>query len=491
MRLSSNLPHKLWRKIIGIVNYLYNQTLCYSNDWKSPYEAFHTYVFEQEEVSEPRKPQLHHLKAYGCKVYVLIKSKGDADRPGKHQKLDAKAHIGFLVEYESTNIYWIWIPHKRKVISARDVNFNEDEVWDQKPIHLTPNEIQELDNAVEVVEVPQVEEQEDIQLNKDLDLSNPITHQHDHKIENLEVAWSQGQYLTPDPSESEPEFARGTSEINAFLTSLVENQRMTFKQAHSESSAESSDLAFIADLADSADSVKSEGVWLDQAYSQPHYSHSHSHPQPHGDEPHLDFESPKTLDPEAYIEPAILDELQNQQDQRFYDFCQHRIPSRLHMAFTAGTHRRELPIEPLNYRQLAGHQFEKEYCQSMDKQLRQHREQFKSWDVVSSKEATSHQVLGCQWVFKYKTDKHNRLQKCKSRLVVCGNQQRQHDLPTRATTLAATSLRVLLALTAKFNLETLQLDAVNAFVHAKLLDKTVFMRMPPGYTKQGKVLKLN
>ena len=74
--------------------------------------------------------------------------------------------------------------------------------------------------------------------------------------------------------------------------------------------------------------------------------------------------------------------------------------------------------------------------------------------------------------------------------MVCGNQQKRHDLPTRATTLAITSLRVLLAVVAKFDLETLQLDAVNAFVHADL-DETVFMRMPPGYGEQGKVLKLN
>ena len=32
MRLSSNLPHKLWREIIGTANYLYNQTPRYSND---------------------------------------------------------------------------------------------------------------------------------------------------------------------------------------------------------------------------------------------------------------------------------------------------------------------------------------------------------------------------------------------------------------------------------------------------------------------------
>lgn len=99
-------------------------------------------------------------------------------------------------------------------------------------------------------------------------------------------------------------------------------------------------------------------------------------------------------------------------------------------------------------------------------------------------------MLGCQWVFKYKTDKHGRLQKCKARLVVCGNQQRHHDLPTRATTLAMTSLRILLAVAAKFNLETLQLDTVNGFVHADL-DETVFMRMPSGFGENGKVLRLN
>ena len=93
-------------------------------------------------------------------------------------------------------------------------------------------------------------------------------------------------------------------------------------------------------------------------------------------------------------------------------------------------------------------------------------------------------------MFKYKMDKHGNLQKCKARLVVYGNQQQNHNFPTRVTTLAITSLHILLAVAAKFNLETLQLDAVNAFVHADL-DETVFMRMPPGYLQSGKVLKLN
>lgn len=122
--------------------------------------------------------------------------------------------------------------------------------------------------------------------------------------------------------------------------------------------------------------------------------------------------------------------------------------------------------------------------------MNQHTEQFKSWTNVDRKEAHDDQILSCQWVFVYKTGKHGELLKCKSRLVVCGNQQIKNELPTRATTLATTALRVLLALIAKFNLETLQLDAVNAFVHAEL-DEKVYMKMPPGYEIQGKIVRLN
>ena len=70
------------------------------------------------------------------------------------------------------------------------------------------------------------------------------------------------------------------------------------------------------------------------------------------------------------------------------------------------------------------------------------------------------------------------------------NQQKNYDLHTRAITLAIISLRILLAVVAKFNLETLQLDMVNGFVHANL-DKTVFMEMSPAYVQFGKILKLN
>ncbi|KAM4067531.1 reverse transcriptase (RNA-dependent DNA polymerase) [Hirsutella rhossiliensis] len=64
------------------------------------------------------------------------------------------------------------------------------------------------------------------------------------------------------------------------------------------------------------------------------------------------------------------------------------------------------------------------------------------------------------------------------------------DLPTRATTLAGMSFRALMAIAADFDLELDQMDAVNAFVNCPLEEEVVFMRMPPGFSKPGRILLL-
>lgn len=102
--------------------------------------------------------------------------------------------------------------------------------------------------------------------------------------------------------------------------------------------------------------------------------------------------------PNFSISPAILDELENQQSQRFFDFRQFRVPSKIQTAFTAGVkiHRRNLPPKPVNYQQLKDYPFEKQFCINMEEHMHQHNQQFKSWSAVSSKKAVRQQVLGCQ-----------------------------------------------------------------------------------------------
>ena len=72
------------------------------------------------------------------------------------------------------------------------------------------------------------------------------------------------------------------------------------------------------------------------------------------------------------------------------------------------------------------------------------------------------------WLFTYKFDEDGYLLKHKARIVARGDLQTLEE-ETYAATLAAQTFRAVMALTAGFDLETRQYDAVNAFANARLL----------------------
>ncbi|KJZ70368.1 hypothetical protein HIM_10259 [Hirsutella minnesotensis 3608] len=203
--------------------------------------------------------------------------------------------------------------------------------------------------------------------------------------------------------------------------------------------------------------------------------------------------------PEATFDYSVAAQIGSEEPMkdRFEDFLPNPIEDGVHGAFTAGRlfkpktklHKKNLPDPPQNQRQLEKHSFREEFIQAQKDHLQSH-EEMGTFLEVPWKKAIGKQVLGCKWVFIYKTDKHGFLQKCKARLVVCGNQQKMGDLPTRATTLAGLSFRALMAMAAEYDLELSQMDAVNAFVNCPLEEEVIFMRMPPGYTRPGRVLLL-
>ena len=82
------------------------------------------------------------------------------------------------------------------------------------------------------------------------------------------------------------------------------------------------------------------------------------------------------------------------------------------------------------------------------------------------------------------------LLKYKARLVVRGDLQRSQLQETYAATLAARIFRCLMALTAHFDLNTAQFDAINAFPNA-LLDEIVYVKYPDGFKRPGWVYLVN
>ena len=88
MRVEANLPADIWPEIVKALGYISNCTMIRKLGWKTPFEAV-----------KKVKPQFAYMHLYGCRAYPLN------HYIPKKDKLDPQAHIGYLVGYDSTNIY--------------------------------------------------------------------------------------------------------------------------------------------------------------------------------------------------------------------------------------------------------------------------------------------------------------------------------------------------------------------------------------------------
>ncbi|KAF7566661.1 hypothetical protein PtrM4_149810 [Pyrenophora tritici-repentis] len=424
IRLDANLPWELWPEITRAAVYLYNRTPNYPNKWKSPYEIFFTRAAATNGiVTGPRRPNQAHLRAYGCKAFAMT----DDTHRGKSrlQRLDPKAWIGYLVGYQSTNIYRIWIPSMAKVISTRDVVFNEETIFNGKTEdlmdNLMHNTLEEIATWVRTVELPGTQSQ---QAETETFYEDDTTQEESPRTQK--TRYHQGRkvveaYLTPPPTPPP---------VALLVQGEVNNEDMTNMSNQSTSMTNPWAAAFMAGT-ESGHIGQHEGKPIDKAQVKRLLSKG--------------------------IKP----------------------------------HRNQLPPLPTAYSKLEDHPLYEMFKEAEKTHLQSHQ-QMKSWTEVQASpvKRAGHQILDCMWVYTYKLDKHHRLIKCKARLVVRGDQQRNiTSQDTYAATLAGRSFRMLMAIAAKYDLELKQYDVTNAFVHAAI-DREIYMRMPKGYQKPGTLLKV-
>ena len=84
--------------------------------------------------------------------------------------------------------------------------FNENTIWDRKPIAYSDDDIKELDEVIVHIEISKlkVEEMKDIQLVEDIkaDESTPIiTRQADHEDENLDKNLEESEQQAKDKDD--------------------------------------------------------------------------------------------------------------------------------------------------------------------------------------------------------------------------------------------------------------------------------------------------
>lgn len=148
-------------------------------------------------------------------------------------------------------------------------------------------------------------------------------------------------------------------------------------------------------------------------------------------------------------------------------------------------------MTPQSYRAALNSKEVGQWMEAMKKEMDGCLEQ-QVWDVVErSSLPRGTNIIPVKWVFKIKTDETGRVTKFKARITPKGFKQKHgvDFFEVFANTGKYKSLRAMLSIAARKNLELRQLDVPQAFTQAGL-DEVVYMEMPEGFATPGMVCRL-
>ena len=154
----AGLSNAYWAEAVATATYLHNRMVSTAlKVGETPYLLWYG-----------EKPNLKHVRVFGCVVYTHIPSE-------QRKKLDKKAHkLRFIGYTETASNYKVWDEEKRKCYIRHDVIFNENDFGKST----NANEL-ELENIEETIaEIPAESEKEEseqeIDEQPEIELSEPL-----------------------------------------------------------------------------------------------------------------------------------------------------------------------------------------------------------------------------------------------------------------------------------------------------------------------------
>jgi len=473
MRIGARLPANAWSELEPMAAHIANRQPCELLDWKTPYECL------QEKLGIPetrRRPAGVHLRVPGCRAYPR-----DRDVP-RAAKNAPRAHIGYLVGYDSTNIYRIWVPSRNIVLSTRDVIFDESRLYDPNEPDLADLLGAEPEYICETIHVrPLITLTEELtQTEPESNIPAAIGSTNDTRVDDVDQQQDE-QDSTPDETPIQ------TPECNSSDDDrLLPTPRAT-------------------PPIDSSSHTATERATTPSSTTMSSATATGSNPGTHRSR-HTVNTAPRAADISSDPGPnLIIERSRNRQPSKRRDVylaaLQHPgdAPG-YYAAFNAALdrssesrprlHRDQLPPPPKSWRELKQHPHMAGFLAATQTEFKALQDKGMFESIPLTPQIASQTVLPLLWVFTYKFDTDGYLVKYKARICVRGNLQPQSNLQdTYAATLAAKVFRFLMAIIAYFDLETVQLDAVNAFANSNL-DELVYTEYPEGFEEYGRVLRL-
>jgi hypothetical protein len=224
-----DLPMCLWAEAAMTVVYVQNRLSHSALGLKTP-----------EEMFTGKKPEVSHLKIFGCPVFIHIPKE-------KRNKLDPSGKKGIFVGYcEVSKAFRIYIPGQHHIEISRDVTFDEDaalkkfkvcqleEVYEEEPV-IPSTAMREVPRAAEpVTEVVTSPDEELLEDHDIVEVQEPPQMPILHKRKSAwarELIQDGEKYGVPQGTTRQVKRPKPFSSYTALMCNLLEEEPTCFEEA--------------------------------------------------------------------------------------------------------------------------------------------------------------------------------------------------------------------------------------------------------------------
>ena len=382
MILESGVSTDFWAEAVNTANYLKN---------RSPTKVLPNMTPQEAWTGE--KPDLSHLRVFGCKALVKIPD-------NNRKKWDSKSKEYIFVGYcEESKGYRMLHPVTKKFTRSRDVVFFESQFPVRHSSSDDPFPDVADDNSSQIV-TSDIHNQQQFQ--------NTQTH--------VEVGESDG-----------------SKEFGGSKTNLTDDSNTGLEINSVEEDSDGSNISVVnKDITDDGEVIRDT------------------------------FERPKRT----------------------------RIPNKQIFNENFVVHQATLckSTDPATVEEALTSQYAEEWKRAMEEEIQAHVEN-QTWTL--SDVPTGRKAIKCKWVFKTKLKSDGTVERYKARLVAKGCSQKPgiDYEETYSPVVRYTSIRLLMALAAKYDLDIDQMDVTTAFLHPEL-EEEIYMELPGGFRLNGKTCRL-
>ena len=410
MRISNHLLKNLWSEIYKIDDYINNRISKRNLKWLISYET----LFE-------KKFNLFYLHSYDCRAYFF------RQKIFKKNKLKFRAIIDYFVDYDSINIFRIWMLSKTKMIKTKNVIFDHSKFYDFIKLNLIHILIFSIKSIVEMLNLSkmqltfnEIEKFEKFEKNF-IFIEN---------VEQLNKISSIKNIITKSIEKKNLKKTRTLMSIFE-ITSKVTSKRTVIQKKNF-------DFIFIQKMSNSIKKFRkiinfemlSDAIAMNIKFRKQTY----------------------------VIIMNIFSDFAFFHSTFAMKLIKLKIDSKIRL------HRNSFSIEFQYWKQILKHRCVKKFQLTAIREIEKFAQR-KIYKLIEKKNQNQIKIFFI-WIFKYKFDTDDYFIKFKTRLCVKRDFQTIYE-NTYATILTAKIFRVVMTIAVAFDMKIHQFDAINAFVNNK------------------------